>query len=360
VGLGVISGPFTFPTEYFPYLPHVLGIEDIDLCSENSLGLVEAAVRKNVALAGISAREDSDNSEYVTQSLNNLRRNSVPINPDIGTVSSRRAWGHNAISVASGSASGAQHPAGAPMSTAPLQPPATPPTPTTPPPRLTKQIRFTLPTDDDAMQPKPTTPPSATNTEDVAMQPVPATPPSRSTAPPTEDVTMQPHPTTPPAQDSGVRDPDARPTSYRVSNALSLPIPPPPPIPQQSQLPDTVSSTTTWLPVPLTDATALAPRSQGAGASSGVRDPAEDDANARHSRFLLEVSSGRPFAIHDPIIVDADPQEVAREAELKRQLAEATSAREDATSACQEAETLLRSAWFGKQDPLLGIGQPRL
>jgi hypothetical protein len=117
----------------------------------------------------------------------------VSINPDIVTASSRMPWGRGAISAASGASSGVQHPAETPMRTAPLQPPATPPTPTTPPIRPTKQIRFTLHSDDDAMQPTPTTPPSATNTEDVAMQPVQVTPPSRSTATPTEDVTMRNH-----------------------------------------------------------------------------------------------------------------------------------------------------------------------
>jgi hypothetical protein len=44
-----------------------VGIEDIELRAENSLSLVEAAVRKNVALSGIISREDSGDSEYVTQ-----------------------------------------------------------------------------------------------------------------------------------------------------------------------------------------------------------------------------------------------------------------------------------------------------
>jgi hypothetical protein len=189
------------------------------------------------------------------------------------------------------------------------------------------------------------------------MQPVPVTPPLGSTAPPTEDIAMRPRPTTPPAQDSGVQDPNetARPASRRVTETLSLPVPAPPATPQQ-QLPDTTTSAAAWLPVPLTEATALVPSAQGDGASSGVLDAAEDDATTRRARLLSEALSGRPVAIHDPIIVDADAQEVTREAELKRQLAEAIRARDDTTSTCQEAETLLREALCRRQDHLLGVG----
>jgi hypothetical protein len=170
---------------------------------------------------------------------------------------------------------------------------------------------------------------------------------------------MQLQPTTPPAQDSGVQDPNAtaRPALCRVFETLSLPVPAPPAIPQQ-QLPDATTFAAAWLPVPLTDATALVPSTQQAGTSSGVQDPAEDDANTR--RVLSEALSGRPVAINDPIIVDADPQEVARAADLERQHSEAIRARDDATSTCQESETLLREALFRKQDRLLGSGQPPL
>jgi hypothetical protein len=48
---------FYFPKEYVPYLPHILGLEDIDLCVENSTNIVDAASRKQHALAVLIACE---------------------------------------------------------------------------------------------------------------------------------------------------------------------------------------------------------------------------------------------------------------------------------------------------------------
>jgi hypothetical protein len=180
----------------------------------------------------------------------------------------------------------------------------------------------------------------------------------------------------------------------RMPGAASSPATPPPPaIPQQAQLPATTTRPSTWagllvppppaiptsaitpaqptgvqdpriptthpaiprdLPMPTTHPTAFAPVVRGASASSGVQHSAIGDADTRMAQLLDEVSSNRPVAIRDPVIADADPQEVA----LMQQLAVETVGRGDAAITCREAQTVFRAASVERENPLRGVGQP--
>jgi hypothetical protein len=88
---GLTNGAFVFPTMYFPYLSYVLGVDDIDLCSEDAWATVDAASRHAMQLTGIIARDNNERSEYVKDSLQNLCRLTVPIGPNL--LQYRKPWG---------------------------------------------------------------------------------------------------------------------------------------------------------------------------------------------------------------------------------------------------------------------------
>jgi hypothetical protein len=123
VGPGVTPGPFYVPKEYVPYLPHVLGLEDIDLCVENSTNIVDAAARKQLVLAVLIAREENEESEFFREALNNLRRNTIPV--DLEIVHVQPPWRRATLVAPALTTSEVRHPTDTLVS-------ATPPSPSTP------------------------------------------------------------------------------------------------------------------------------------------------------------------------------------------------------------------------------------
>jgi hypothetical protein len=104
------AGDFVFPTECFPYLPHILGLEDIDLCGNDATTVVNAAARKQLQLAMLFIAQQVE-SEFVRVALNNLRRNAVPIDPDV--IHQRPPWRRAAFTAPAApvlASNGVQHP----------------------------------------------------------------------------------------------------------------------------------------------------------------------------------------------------------------------------------------------------------
>jgi hypothetical protein len=140
VGPGITAGEFVFPTERLPYLLHILGLEDIDLCGEDATTVVDAAARKQLQFILVLSTNMVE-SEFVRVAPNNLRRNTVPIDPDV--VRQRPPWRRAALTApaAPGLASdGVQHPMG--------QASTPPPSPSTPVQRALEKTRFAEPEDD--------------------------------------------------------------------------------------------------------------------------------------------------------------------------------------------------------------------
>jgi hypothetical protein len=86
---GVTRADF-FPSVFLPYLPRILGLNDIDLCGPEVRSMIIAAASRNRKLAARIAQLSEQARNFVKKSLENLRIRTVLQPPRLRKQGARR------------------------------------------------------------------------------------------------------------------------------------------------------------------------------------------------------------------------------------------------------------------------------
>jgi hypothetical protein len=89
-GPGITKDEFVFPIERFPYLPHILGINDIDLCGPNLAEIVDNAAQRAFEMKNAFRTEPEEPCEWINGAIAGISTHTIPVSP--GIIQIREGW----------------------------------------------------------------------------------------------------------------------------------------------------------------------------------------------------------------------------------------------------------------------------
>jgi hypothetical protein len=95
VAHGITSEEVVLPTESFPYLVHVLGLQDIHVCGSDATEVVDRSAREAIEMAALFYTELNDTSAFAEGAIENMSPRTMPVAPEMLSV--RSSWKKNKI-----------------------------------------------------------------------------------------------------------------------------------------------------------------------------------------------------------------------------------------------------------------------